>query len=473
MVASLAGRLRAEPAVAQPAVGKIWFDQRVATSRPIVRVHIAGRAQAMLLDSGSPLHMWNVSAARAAGVALGARASVTDVDGRAYDAVALAVPALLDDLSLTATPLFGSDLLERQQPLQPGAPHCDGLISPQKLPPPGQALIMDLHDKSLRVLSWPEAMQYLERYPLLLANVPAGENGHFVVDAEVADHFLQLVIDTGAPTSMLYVPRSIDLPRDAVGMIDKRLRVSVGQVSRRLVVELRQPLRADFNLSDGLLGLDVLRDCALGLDSERAVVRCASVDDDGFIQATTAPLRHEVVRLGAADGPVMVRRANGSFHYEGEGVAADVFKDGTIKFYRRWNEGRLLRTEREERRWLLDETRDLRVELMRQDSLTRSFAALPALLSWVWHDRQYSLVERRELIFRIWDEAAEPDDRELGAAGAEARRMIAAFVRRELPARSLDGYSDEELRRLNARRVGLAPFDPYHAGAHDDQTAPQ
>jgi hypothetical protein len=405
-------------------------------------------------------------------VALSARASVSDVDGRAYTAFATTVPARLDDLPLLAAPLVGSDLVERQQPHLPGAPRCDGVISPQNLPPPGQALIMDLHDKSLRVLPWPEAMQYLERYPLLLANVPAGESGHFVVDAEVADHYLQLVLDTGAPTSLLHVPRSIDLPRDAVGMIDKRLRVSVGQVSRRLVVELRQPLRADVNLSDGLLGLDVLRDCALGLDRERAVVRCAAGDDDGFVQATTAPLRQEMVRLGAADGPAMVRRANGSFHYEGEGVAADIFKDGTIKFYRRWSEGWTLRSEREERGWLLDETRDLRSELMRQDSLTRSFAALPALLSWVWHDRQYSLAERRELIFRIWDEAAEPDDRELGAAGAEARRMIAAFVRRELPARSPDGYGDEELRRLNTRRPGLVPFAPYQAAPHDDRLAP-
>jgi hypothetical protein len=465
------GQSRAQPAPGDPAVGKIWFDQRIGTARPLVRAHVAGRAQAMLLDTGSPIHLWSMSAARGAGVALMGHAAVNDVDGRAHNAFAVAAPALLDDLSLAPLPLVVSELIDRQEPPVPGQPRCDGLISPQKLPPPGQALIMDLHDKSLRVLSWPEALRYLERYPLLLANVAAGESGHFVVDAEVGDHFLQLVIDTGAPTSLLYAPRSLDLPRDSVGMIEKHMRVTVGQVSRGVVVEVRQPLRAGSTLADGLLGLDVLRDCALGLDGERAVVRCAP-SESGFLQGAQLPFPHEVVRLGDADGPMMVKRANGSFHYEGEGVAADVFKDGTIKFYRRWRAGETRRSEREERGWLLDETRDLRIELMRQDSLTRSFAALPALLSWVWHDGQYSLAERRELIFRIWDEAAEPDDRELGAAGAAARRVIAGFVRHELPAGSADGYGDEELRRLNARRPGMVPFDPYHAAPGEDRLDP-
>jgi hypothetical protein len=82
----------------------------------------------------------------------------------------------------------------------------------------------------------------------------------------------------------------------------------------------------------------------------------------------------------------------------------------------------------------------------------------------VWHQGTWSPAEKRDLLFRIWDEAAEPDDPELGAAGAHARRIIADFVRHELPRGSADGYSDAELQQLNARRPPAQPrFDPYRS----------
>jgi hypothetical protein len=110
----------------------------------------------------------------------------------------------------------------------------------------------------------------------------------------------------------------------------------------------------------------------------------------------------------------------------------------------------------------MDSTAQLREELWREDGLRSSFDRLPRLLAWVRNEPRWSLAERREILFRIWDEAAEPDDRELGDAGAHARKIIERFVRAELPAGSADGFSDEELARFNARRARGPRFDPYH-----------
>src|SRR5581483_10371572 len=101
-------------------------------------------------------------------------------------------------------------------------------------------------------------------------------------------------------------------------------------------------------------------------------------------------------------------------------------------------------------------------------SLARSFEFLPLHLAAVWSDDRFSAAERREVLFKIWDEAAEPSDRELAAAGRRARRVIERFVRRRLPRGSPDGFADDELARLNARRADGPRFDPYrYQPSHD------
>jgi len=65
------------------------------------------------------------------------------------------------------------------------------------------------------------------------------------------------------------------------------------------------------------------------------------------------------------------------------------------------------------------------------------------------------------VLFAMWREAAGSDD-EVGAAGKKARATIEAFIRERLPEGSENAYTDDELRRFNAR-AGAVRFEPYRA----------
>ena len=52
-------------------------------------------------------------------------------------------------------------------------------------------------------------------------------------------------------------------------------------------------------------------------------------------------------------------------------------------------------------------------------------------------------------------------ERERRALAGEARRRVEEFIRRNAPRGDARGYTDEELARLNARRLSRAPFHPY------------
>ena len=54
----------------------------------------------------------------------------------------------------------------------------------------------------------------------------------------------------------------------------------------------------------------------------------------------------------------------------------------------------------------------------------------------------------------MWREAAGSDD-EVGAAGRKARATIEAFIRERLPEGSDDAYTEDELRRFNARQSAI------------------
>lgn len=113
---------------------------------------------------------------------------------------------------------------------------------------------------------------------------------------------------------------------------------------------------------------------------------------------------------------------------------------------------------------LLDRTRDERAGIAavhRRDSLRESIPALRRQLAALWRDRRLPAVERRRLLFDLWDECAETGSDDVVASAATARAVIVAFIRRKLPPGSRDAYTDAELRRLNASRTSSAPFAPY------------
>jgi hypothetical protein len=107
--------------------------------------------------------------------------------------------------------------------------------------------------------------------------------------------------------------------------------------------------------------------------------------------------------------------------------------------------------------------------------------ALPGQLLAIWTDTTRSATTRRSLLFRRWDDAAEraPQvgvvdaaaavDVERARAAAAARRIVESFVRRHLGEGSADGFTPEELRRLNATRRSRDAFDPY--STTDDRDA--
>jgi len=113
---------------------------------------------------------------------------------------------------------------------------------------------------------------------------------------------------------------------------------------------------------------------------------------------------------------------------------------------------------------LLDETREARAEMARADRRDRFHDALdrlPGKLGRIWGYDGWSDVERRRILFRLWDECAEKGDEELVHAAAQVRATIVAFIRRNLPAGGPTAYSDDELEALNAGRTSRARFDPY------------
>jgi hypothetical protein len=97
----------------------------------------------------------------------------------------------------------------------------------------------------------------------------------------------------------------------------------------------------------------------------------------------------------------------------------------------------------------------------RREELRQAIAELPALLDAIWRDSGRTAAERRELMFRLWDECTETGSEELVSASQTARATILGFIRRTLPEGSADAYTAAELESLNATRKSTQRFAPY------------
>jgi hypothetical protein len=131
---------------------------------------------------------------------------------------------------------------------------------------------------------------------------------------------------------------------------------------------------------------------------------------------------------------------------------------------------------------ILDQTRELRIRLAiayNLDLLDRRLRELAPELLQVWSDESMSDARKRELIFERWDDCDErfsvqpgdvPDeavseiDRVRVETAERARRKIEAFIRRHAPAGTRRGYTKQELRQFNRRRVSQEEFSPYRRG---------
>jgi hypothetical protein len=479
---TLAALLASSTALAAPAGRtRIWFDARAPMARPMVRATIDGEPVALLLDTGSTQHVWSLSRAQAAGVLRDPAPPLYDAELRPHDVERARVKVEVPELGVALDGIGVSDWIDQGNDPDPRAPRFDGVLSPQRLLDGDAVLLLDLLRGEIALTTWDDARaQAKASGAALVADAPL-DGGHYLANVQVGrDHFL-LAIDTGALRTMVYAPPdpvdaadAIDRPEGTSRRWSRVSRVAAGALARDLTVDVFEPLElTDF---DGVLGMDVLRDCVLALDARHLELRCRAGDHpahgDSAISALAREHKHHE-RLCLAFDLCLDAAADGRFRYWGNRVGAEIDRDGNLTIIPLGGEHALaMRSTHDETERLRDATALFRYRLGHARSLARSFAFLPRHLAAVWGDGAYSEAERREVLFRIWDECAEASDRELGAAGRRARRVIERFVRRELPRGSPGGFDDAELARLNARRTDGPRFDPYHADPWQDRDGP-
>jgi hypothetical protein len=124
--------------------------------------------------------------------------------------------------------------------------------------------------------------------------------------------------------------------------------------------------------------------------------------------------------------------------------AGTVDKDG---FHRRYST-----------RWfLVPMGADSRVPM--RELVTASIRELEPQLDAIWALEE-TPAARRAHIVALWEQAAEPDDPDLGWAGTRARLVIDAWIHKHLPEGSPDAFTAWEIRRANILR-NWPRFDPY------------
>jgi hypothetical protein len=111
-----------------------------------------------------------------------------------------------------------------------------------------------------------------------------------------------------------------------------------------------------------------------------------------------------------------------------------------------------------------------------RDLIAYELSRLDDELDALWAESWRPLADRRALLFELWDQCLEgiprvvalSDDLAIALdrirhqAAAEARRKIVKFVRKNAPWGAPNAYTAAELHQLNARRISIERFDPYH-----------
>jgi hypothetical protein len=437
------------------------FDAR-EPDRPKVAVTIGGtRTVWLLVDTGNFIdNVIGPEAARRLRLPTGLPASLgRDVDNRGVVGYTVAAPVEIPGLGTAGDTVAVSKWALEHRGL-------DGVLAPSHLVRRNEAVVIDFVSGTLTRVSWLVAERQLGTLPRQLVDTPL-VRGHAFVTAFVDGVMKSLIVDTGSPITTVYEPRARDLPRSATRSMVRAMPVEVAGFHLNRV-DVRQQAARVSDDADGLLGMDVLRRCALAFDERRMLVRCS----DGTPPAQ--PL--------ALSRPTPIRHASGpdrSLEVGFAGPKLSPYKKGWLACARKecvylHSDGKIQRPARNGRRedpdthQLLDDIADLRAELHEADDAERievSLTRLPDHLARVWAERRWTIEERRQFLFEIWDECLERSDRH-GDAGSQGRRIVELFVREQLPRGSDDAFSDAELQRFNAQRHSEEPFNPYEPAVH-------
>lgn len=511
----------------------VLFDARQIFPRPLVHVEALGRTRTMILDTGSRRHVIGFKAAGMSPATALTEAFGTDYAGRPIAGVPAAAPARLAGWPPLDGLLISSwaDPHLRGRFVGPGEPQADGVIAPIALAAPDRVVVIDFTTSTLTAGSWKDAEARLATADVALTPSPVAVGGDLmlVLPMVAGDRTLRMMLDTGASTSWLFVPRDRDLQGGLTRISERALQVRVGDLSTSLHVSMMERLDPITRLEDesppawnyeGLLGMDVLRSCILAFDRERFVVRClsngaarepaatprrdpprATLSDLSALRASRR--RHEEAVQLDSNELEMRPRADGGFEWTGQHVVARIRRSGGLSFSRvsptcrlvpgQPNERAVFRTPNDdddqmdcplrhtemdaedETRWFEAQVGDLLVTMARaqeRELILDALAVLPRHLSAILGQRQLPLAQRRRILFLLWDEMAEPDDAERGWAGARARLLIEAFIRERLPAGAPGAYSAAELTAFNRTRHGGVRFEPYAAPVRDTGADP-
>lgn len=162
----------------------------------------------------------------------------------------------------------------------------------------------------------------------------------------------------------------------------------------------------------------------------------------------------------------LVANADGGYSYQDTRFHAEIFADGSFvlhdppHFDLTETAMRLVGEDpfSNPKQQFLSQSQDIRDQMRQQHRALKGQRALLDLhhhLAAVWGDTTRSSKQRRDTLFRLWDECAK------SSIGRSARSIIESFIQKNLPQGSEQAYSQEEIRILNQQRNGPDLFGPY------------
>ena len=265
---------------------------------PLVRVTVAGFPTTMVLDTGATRTVVADWLAREASVSTRlSETLVADHTGRRMPVLEAVDPRLVMGQWGPALEGGGPGVLVAQLPDALRNLGIGGLLPPQLLGRPGEAIVVDLAERRLHAMSGAEAAQRFGARGRALAAPgavracgSAPDAPLFAVDATVADRPARLELNTGAADTDLKDTsspgqalagratrgeRTVTASGSFVSRTLGAVKLTIGEVETTSEILLVPDSGRPTCPRDGFLGMSALRACVLVLDGARSFVRCS------------------------------------------------------------------------------------------------------------------------------------------------------------------------------------------------------